>query len=83
LGLDVHDVGEYTIDGHSRELEPGMVMTVEPGIYIQPTEESVPARWRGLGIRIEDNVAITRDEPRVLTDGLARTADEIEALMAG
>jgi Xaa-Pro aminopeptidase len=60
-----------------------MVMTVEPGIYIQPTEESVPARWRGLGIRIEDNVAITRDDPRVLTDGLARTADEIEALMAG
>jgi len=83
LGLDVHDVGEYTIDGHSRELEPGMVMTVEPGIYIQATEESVPARWRGLGIRIEDNVAITRDDPRVLTDGLARTADEIEALMAG
>ena len=83
LGLDVHDVGEYTIDGHSRELEPGMVMTVEPGIYIQATEESVASRWRGLGIRIEDNVAITRDDPRVLTDGLARTTDEIEALMAG
>jgi len=83
LGLDVHDVGEYTIDGHSRELEPGMVMTVEPGIYIQPSEESVKACWRGIGIRIEDNVAITRDDPRILTDGLARTADEIEALMAG
>jgi len=83
LGLDVHDVGEYTIDGHSRELEPGMVMTVEPGIYIQPSEESVKPCWRGIGIRIEDNVAITRDEPRILTDGLARTADEIEALMAG
>jgi Xaa-Pro aminopeptidase len=83
LGLDVHDVGEYTIDGHSRELEPGMVMTVEPGIYINPQEDDVPECFRGVGIRIEDNVAITRDEPRILTDGLARTPDEIEALMAG
>jgi len=83
LGLDVHDVGEYTIDGHSRELEPGMVMTVEPGIYIQPAEESVRSCWRGVGIRIEDNVAVTRDGPRILTAGLARTPDEIEMLMAG
>ncbi|MEE4216209.1 MAG: aminopeptidase P N-terminal domain-containing protein [Xanthomonadales bacterium] len=82
LGLDVHDVGEYTIDGHSRELEPGMVLTVEPGIYIPPQTEDVDACWRGMGIRIEDNVAVTRDEPRVLTDGLAKTADDIEALMA-
>jgi Xaa-Pro aminopeptidase len=83
LGLDVHDVGEYTIDGHSRELEPGMVMTVEPGIYIPATEESVRPCWRGVGIRIEDNVAVTRDDPRVLTAGLAKTPDEIEGLMAG
>jgi len=83
LGLDVHDVGEYTIDGHSRELEPGMVMTIEPGIYIGPKEEDVPAHWRGMGIRIEDNVAITRDEPRVLTAGLIKAPDDIEALMAG
>ena len=83
LGLDVHDVGEYTIDGHSRELEPGMVMTIEPGIYIGPGEESVDECWRGIGIRIEDNIAITSDDPRVLTDGLARSADEVEALMAG
>ena len=82
LGLDVHDVGEYTIDGHSRELEPGMVLTVEPGIYIPPDTEDVEAHWRGMGIRIEDDVAVTRDAPRVLTDGLAKTADEIEALMA-
>jgi Xaa-Pro aminopeptidase len=82
LGLDVHDVGEYTIDGHSRELEPGMVMTIEPGIYIGPTEEGVRECWRGIGIRIEDNVAITRDDPRILSDGLAKTPDEIEALMA-
>ena len=82
LGLDVHDVGEYTIDGHSRELEPGMVLTVEPGIYIPPETEDVDECWRGMGIRIEDNVAVTKDEPRILTDGLAKTADDIEALMA-
>lgn len=82
LGLDVHDVGEYTIDGHSRELEPGMVLTVEPGIYIPPDTSDVDECWRGMGIRIEDNVAVTRDEPRVLTDGLAKSVDEIETLMA-
>ena len=76
-------MGEYTIDGHSRELEPGMVMTIEPGIYIGPEEESVKPCWRGVGIRIEDNIAITQDKPRILTDGLARTPDEVEALMAG
>jgi Xaa-Pro aminopeptidase len=83
LGLDVHDVGEYQIDGHSRELEPGMVMTIEPGIYISPQESSVRECWRGMGIRIEDNVVITRKEPRILTNDLARTPDDIEALMAG
>lgn len=83
LGLDVHDVGEYQIDGHSRELEPGMVLTVEPGIYISANDEQVDARWRGIGIRIEDDVAVTRDEPRVLSEGLVKTADDIEALMAG
>jgi len=83
LGLDVHDVGEYTIDGHSRQLEPGMVLTIEPGIYIGPADDSVDERWRGMGIRIEDNVAITRDAPRILTDGLVKSPDDIEALMAG
>jgi Xaa-Pro aminopeptidase len=83
LGLDVHDVGEYTIDGHSRELEAGMVMTVEPGIYIPAHREDVAEHWRGTGIRIEDNVAITRGDPKILTEGLARTPDEIEAVMAG
>jgi len=83
LGLDVHDVGEYQIDGHSRELEPGMVLTVEPGVYIAADDEAVDARWRGIGIRIEDDVAVTKDEPLVLSDGLAKSADEIEALMAG
>jgi Xaa-Pro aminopeptidase len=83
LGLDVHDVGEYQIDGHSRELEPGMVITVEPGIYIPPNDTSVRKCFRGLGIRIEDNVAITKKHPLVLTQGLVKTPDEIEALMAG
>jgi Xaa-Pro aminopeptidase len=83
LGLDVHDVGEYQIDGHSRELEPGMVMTVEPGIYISPNDASVRKCFRGLGIRIEDNVAITSKGPRVLTAGLAKAAADVEALMAG
>ncbi len=82
LGLDVHDVGEYQIDGHSRELEPGMVMTIEPGIYIPPADTSVRKCFRGLGIRIEDDVVITKTEPQVLTEKLARTTVDIEALMA-
>jgi Xaa-Pro aminopeptidase len=82
LGLDVHDVGEYRIDGESRLLEPGMVFTVEPGLYIPPDDQGVAAKWRGIGIRIEDDVVITRDGHRVLTDKLARSADDIESLMA-
>lgn len=82
LGLDVHDVGEYEIDGHSRVLEPGMVLTVEPGIYIPETATAVSETWRGMGIRIEDNVAVTRDEADVITSGICKTIDEIEALMA-
>ena len=83
LGLDVHDVGEYQIDGHSRELEPGMVLTVEPGIYIGADDPDVEERWRGIGIRIEDDVAVTKDDPLVLSDGLVKAADDIEALMTG
>ncbi|MDR0182827.1 aminopeptidase P N-terminal domain-containing protein [Lysobacter arvi] len=82
LGLDVHDVGEYRFDGESRLLEPGMVFTVEPGVYVSPDDTTVDAKWRGIGIRTEDDVLVTRDEPQVLTDALARSADEIEALMA-
>jgi Xaa-Pro aminopeptidase len=82
LGLDVHDVGEYVIDGHSRELEPGMVLTVEPGIYIAPGNQDVPAAWRGIGIRIEDDVAVTREEPQVLTRALVKEPDDVEHLMA-
>jgi len=82
LGLDVHDVGDYRVDGEFRELEPGMVVTVEPGIYIAPDAKRVPAKWRGIGIRIEDDVVVTRDDPEVITAAVPRDADEIEALMA-
>jgi len=82
LGLDVHDVGDYRVDGEFRLLEPGMVVTVEPGIYIAPDLKRVPARWRGIGIRIEDDVVVTRGDPLVLTDSVPRDADEIEELMA-
>jgi len=82
LGLDVHDVGEYRIDGQSRLLEPGMVFTIEPGVYVAPDDASVAAKWRGIGIRLEDDVLITASGPRVLTDALERSADEVEALIA-
>ena len=82
LGLDVHDVGDYRLAGESRMLEPGMVFTIEPGLYVSPDDRSVEERWRGIGIRTEDDVLITEDGHRVLTDALARSADEIEAEMA-
>jgi len=82
LGLDTHDVGDYRIDGESRLLEPGMVFTVEPGLYVAPDDKTVHAKWRGIGIRTEDDVAITKDGHEVLTAGLARSAEEIEAFMA-
>ena len=82
LGLDVHDVGEYRIDGASRLLEPGMVFTIEPGVYIPPDDTSVAAHWRGIGIRIEDDVLITREGHRVLTAALERSAEDVEGLMA-
>jgi len=78
----VHDVGDYRLDGDSRLLEPGMVFTIEPGLYVAPDDRTVHAKWRGIGIRTEDDVLVTRDGNRVLTDKLARSADEIEALMA-
>ncbi|MCF5955324.1 aminopeptidase P N-terminal domain-containing protein, partial [Xanthomonas perforans] len=74
LGLDVHDVGDYRLAGDSRLLEPGMVFTIEPGLYVSADDTSVEAKWRGIGIRTEDNVLITADGHRVLTDALARSA---------
>jgi Xaa-Pro aminopeptidase len=83
LGLDVHDVGDYRIEGESRLLEPGMAFTIEPGLYVSPDDTSVAEKWRGIGIRTEDDVVITEQGHRVLTEGLARSAEEIEAAMAG
>ena len=82
LGLDVHDVGEYKVGDEWRMLEPGMVLTVEPGIYIAPTAKAVAKKWRGIGIRIEDNVVVTKDGCEVLTDFAPKNIDEIEHLMA-
>lgn len=83
LGIDVHDVGDYKVGGDWRVLEPGMVMTVEPGIYISPTNTKVAKKWRGIGIRIEDDVLVTKDGCRVLTEVLPKSVKAIEALMAG
>jgi len=66
LGLDVHDVGDYKIDDKWRLLEPGMVLTIEPGIYL-PDKSPVPKRYRGIGIRVEDDVIVTDGEPEVIT----------------
>jgi Xaa-Pro aminopeptidase len=81
LGLDVHDVGDYRVADEWRVLEPGMVMTIEPGLYIAPDNTDVARKWRGIGIRIEDNVLVTRDGCEVLTDAVPRSITEIEALM--
>ena len=80
LGLDVHDVGGYGAD-RSRTLESGMVLTVEPGLYIAP-DADVPAEYRGIGIRIEDDIVITESGNENLTASVVKKADEIEALMA-
>jgi Xaa-Pro aminopeptidase len=83
LGLDVHDVGEYKVGGEWRLLEPGMVLTVEPGLYIAPTNKDVAKKWRGIGIRIEDDVLVTKTGCRVLTKDVPKEIAEIENLMAG
>lgn len=82
LGLDTHDVGDYKIDEEWRLLEPGMVFTVEPGIYIAPDQKGVAKKWLGIGVRIEDDLVITADGYEILTKGMPRTTDEVEALMA-
>lgn len=82
LGMDVHDVGDYKIDGEWRMLEPGMVLTIEPGLYIPEGMRGVAKKWQGIGIRIEDDVLVTRDGHDVLTSDAPKEIDEIEALMA-
>jgi Xaa-Pro aminopeptidase len=81
LGIDVHDVGDYRIDGHWRLMEPGMVTTIEPGIYIAPDNKKVAKKWRGIGVRIEDDVLVTKKGPQVLSKDAPKHSSEIEALM--
>ncbi|MGI8898468.1 MAG: Xaa-Pro aminopeptidase [Pyrinomonadaceae bacterium] len=82
LGIDVHDVGRYYYAKESRALEPGVVMTVEPGLYINPNTKDIPEQYLGIGVRIEDDVLCTSSGPRVLTNKVPKKAEEIEKLMA-
>lgn len=81
LGMDVHDVGDYKVDGEWRLLEPGMCMTVEPGLYIAPDVDGVADHWKGIGIRIEDDVVVTKEGSEVLTADAPKTVDAIETLV--
>ncbi|NVK54759.1 MAG: Xaa-Pro aminopeptidase [Alteromonadaceae bacterium] len=81
LGLDVHDVGDYALNGEPTPLQDGMVITVEPGIYV-PDDADIAPEYRGTGIRIEDNIVITHDGYDMLTGGVPKTIADIEALMA-
>ncbi|MDA3502469.1 Xaa-Pro aminopeptidase [Acinetobacter sp. AOR34_HL] len=82
LGMDVHDVGAYKHGEDWRTYEAGMVVTVEPGLYIAPDDETVDVKWRGIGIRIEDDIVVTENGPLVLTKNVVKTVEEIEQLMA-
>jgi len=83
LGMDVHDVGDYKVDQKWRLLEPGMVLTVEPGLYIPADCKTVDEKWRGIGIRIEDDLLVTEHGHEILTHSVPKTIPEIEALMQG
>ena len=83
LGLDVHDVGDYRVAGEWRQLEAGMVMTVEPGIYVSPQNSKVARKWRGIGIRVEDDVLVSPEGCEILSAAVPKTVEDIEALMAG
>lgn len=83
LGLDVHDCGRYKIEGKWRALEPGMVLTVEPGLYISEDIEGIDARWKGIGIRIEDDIHVTSQGHHNLTGDLAVDIDDLEAILCG
>ena len=82
LGMDVHDVGLYALDGAHRRLEPGMVTTVEPGLYFRADDTRVPEALRGIGVRIEDDVLVTAGAPDVLTAGCVKTVDDVERVCA-
>ena len=82
LGMDVHDVGNYYLGGKARPLEPGMVLTVEPGIYIGRDYDKVPAEWRGIGVRIEDDILVTSGAPDNLTRAIPKTVAELRSASA-
>ncbi|MBK9518000.1 MAG: aminopeptidase P N-terminal domain-containing protein [Anaeromyxobacter sp.] len=79
LGMDVHDVGDYQVDGASRPLVPGMVLTIEPGLYVAEDDETAPPGLRGVGIRIEDDILVTADGHQNLTAGVPKEIAELEA----
>ncbi|MGD9108522.1 MAG: Xaa-Pro aminopeptidase [Gammaproteobacteria bacterium] len=81
LGLDAHDVGAFKIDDQERQLQPGMVLTVEPGIYILPNMKDVDKKWWGIGVRIEDDLLVTEDGHEVLTNAAPKTIEEIEEIL--
>ncbi|GAB4393696.1 MAG: Xaa-Pro aminopeptidase [Gammaproteobacteria bacterium] len=82
LGLDVHDVGAYKQANQWRKLQPGMVLTIEPGIYISPGDPRIAKKWWGIGVRIEDDVLITKKGNEILSAAVPKTIEDIEALMA-
>ena len=82
LGMDVHDVGDYKVEGEWRTFESGMVLTVEPGLYLPASSEGLDRRWWNIGIRIEDDVLITDTDNEILSDNVPKDADAIESLMA-
>ena len=81
IGVDVHDAGDYRVEGAWRELESSMVITVEPGLYIGPGMPDVASKWHGMGVRIEDMVLVTRDRPRVLTEDAPKSVKDVQAMM--
>jgi Xaa-Pro aminopeptidase len=82
LGMDVHDVGMYYVGGKPRPLAPGMVLTVEPGLYFSQQDTRVPEQYRGIGVRIEDDVLVTEGEPNVLTAAIPKQVDAVEQACA-
>lgn len=82
LGMDVHDVGRYFENGKSKPMQNGLVVTVEPGLYFDPSDETIPAGFRGIGVRIEDDVLVNGDNPVILTSMIAKEVDEIESMRA-
>ena len=82
LGLDVHDCGPYRNDKGQIRLRPGMVLTIEPGLYFGPQARQTPEPYRGIGIRIEDDVLVTEDGCRVLSQAIPKEPDELEAIVS-